>query len=144
MSCLLSEGPGNEQNAWSFLLSNRSLQSLNCVPSQDSSLSQCLLSSLSPSLILLPVWRGEEWHKVYLAEHYRCAAELIVIDASVSWSPASYESGHWVPYGSGQILFWGLLLHSAQLRGILHLCDLFSLLSSFQIGPKIPKLFLQC
>lgn len=61
-----------------------------------------------------------------LAEHYRCAVELAVIDESISWSPASYESGHWVAYGSGQILFWGLLLHSAQRRTILHLCDLLS------------------
>lgn len=100
-----------------LLLSNGSLQSLNCVPFQDSSL--CVFDHLCHDPSFCCRFGG-------VKSGTRCSGELAVIDALSSWSPASYESGHCVACGSGQILFWGLLLHSAELRGILHICDLLS------------------
>lgn len=123
-SCLLFEGPGNEQNACSFCKAKEVSNHLTVCPSRT------LLSLFAIISVMIPhpaaCLEGEEWHKVYLAEHYICAGELAVIDASISWSPASCESGHWMPYGSGQIFFHGLLFHAAQLRGVQHLCDLVS------------------
>lgn len=63
---------------------------------------------------------------MHLAEHYGCAGGLAVATTLLRWSPGSNGNGHWVAYGSGQILFWNLLFHSAELRGTLYLCDIFS------------------
>lgn len=112
------------------------------MPSQDSFISQCLLSSLIcllPSLILLPVWRGEEWHKVYLAEHYRCVGEL----ETAGVLPA-------IKVDTGCLVVWARYYFETCFFTLLSLEEFctsvtfYALLSSIQIGPKIPKLSFQC
>lgn len=113
-SCLLSKTWGGGKRLI-ILLSIRNLQSIILNYFLFQKLSLCVFFHLCWDLSCsCSIGQENSCPLVCLAECYRCA-EAAVVCTAMSLSSASSENSHWVSYGSGQILFWDLFLHSADL-----------------------------
>lgn len=123
-----------------ILLINWSLQSLNCVSFQDSSLSQCLLSSLSRSLILLPIWRVKSGTRcTWLSIAGVLESSLWLMHQSAGALPAmKVDSGCLML--QARYNFGGCFFTQLNLEEFCTSVTFYHLLNSVQIGPKIPKL----